>query len=169
MGDEEMSLMRRKALAPIAFPCGDGPFSTLILGCRVHESGFVELTGFLRMPYSNRPKVGGGWAIPYRALNVNSRVMTREAVKVALTPRVYGRKKPVPKAHKRRQIYINPERIAESRPQSGANGDQDNQCLRTKPQPRSRPRAASPASPPVPLTLWPLRTWKTPRAASCGI
>lgn len=63
---------RRKSLAPIAFPCGDGAHSTFVLGVRVHSTGFVELTGLIRMPYSNRPKVGGGIAVPYRALNVNT-------------------------------------------------------------------------------------------------
>lgn len=64
--------MKRKTLKPIAFPMGDGEFSSMSIGVRVHESGLIELTGLIRMPYSNRPKEGGGIAIPYRALNAKS-------------------------------------------------------------------------------------------------
>jgi hypothetical protein len=78
--------MKRKALAPIAFPIENGPHSTFILGTRVHASGFIEMTGLLRMPYQNRPRYGGGIAIPYSALNVTSKVKTREHVKRVLNP-----------------------------------------------------------------------------------
>lgn len=66
-------MTKRKTLRPVAFPCGDGQHSTFILGVRVRENGGIELTGLIRMPYHNRPKEGGGIAVPYKALNVNGK------------------------------------------------------------------------------------------------
>jgi hypothetical protein len=61
--------MKRRALPMISFPAGDGAFSTFCLSVRVYHTERVELQGFIRMPYSNRPKEGGGIAVPSRALN----------------------------------------------------------------------------------------------------
>lgn len=47
----------------------DGAFWSLAIGIRVWENGRMEYTGLVRMPYSNRPKKGGGIAVPYGALN----------------------------------------------------------------------------------------------------
>lgn len=64
--------MKRKTLPPFSIPVGHDKFSSMSIGVRVHQTGLIELTGLIRMPYSNRPKEGGGIAVPYRALNVNN-------------------------------------------------------------------------------------------------
>lgn len=60
---------KRKSLPPVAFPAGHGQHTTFILGVRVWHTGRIEYTGLLRMPYSNRPKEGGGKSVPYYAIN----------------------------------------------------------------------------------------------------
>ncbi len=61
--------MQRKNLPMVSFPAGDGAFSTFCMSVRVYSTGNLEVQGFIRMPYSNRPKNGGAIAVPSRALN----------------------------------------------------------------------------------------------------
>jgi hypothetical protein len=53
-----------------SFPSGAGKFSTMCLFVHVSEHGQVHLEGLIRMPYSDRPKRGGGIGIPRSFLDM---------------------------------------------------------------------------------------------------
>jgi hypothetical protein len=65
--------MTRRKLSLGAFPVdGCDPFATCCLFLHVQANGEMHIEGMIRMPYSDRPKRGGGKAIPRSWLSLST-------------------------------------------------------------------------------------------------
>lgn len=60
---------RRKQVPAATISTHAGRRWQLCLFVRVTATGKTRLVGMLREPYSSRPRVGGGRAVPWKALN----------------------------------------------------------------------------------------------------